>query len=254
MLRAITHKVSSRIADCQLTFLERTPIDYELAARQHETYENKLAELGIQITQLTDNGRYPDASFVEDTAIVLDEVAIICSMGVESRRGETQLIAQEFSKFRELEHISLPATIEGGDVLRVGRRVLVGMSSRTNREGVDALTRIAAQSGYEVIPVSVKGSLHLKSACSALNDETLLMNPEWIDGGNLSRFHLINTPPEEPESANVLRIGSTVCVQEGFPRTAELVHRIADRVEIINMSELRKAEAGLTCCSIIFET
>ncbi|HEY6122695.1 MAG TPA: hypothetical protein VIV66_22265, partial [Pyrinomonadaceae bacterium] len=120
MLRALTHKVSSHIADCQLTFLERAQIDYDLAWRQHEAYETKLIELGVGVTRLSENDQYPDASFVEDTAIVLDEVAVICSMGVASRRGEAALVARELSKYRELAYISLPATIEGGDVLRAG--------------------------------------------------------------------------------------------------------------------------------------
>ena len=254
MLRAITHKVSPRIADCELTFVERAPIDYELASRQHEAYETKLSELGVTVTGLSENEIYPDCSFVEDTAIVLDEIAVICSMGVASRRGETALIARELSNYRELAFISLPAMVEGGDVLRVGRRILVGISSRTNREGIDELTRIVAPHGYEVIALSTKESLHLKSACTAIDDETLFRNPNWIEIDALRGFRLLATPANEPESANVLRLGSTVCVQAGFPGAVELIGKIAQRVETIDMSELRKAEAGLTCCSVVFES
>ncbi len=254
MLRALTHKVSSRISECQLTFRERTPIDYVTAARQHEAYEAKLIEVGATVTALSENDQYPDASFVEDTAVVLDEVAVICSMGAASRRGEPALIARELCKYRELAYVSLPATIEGGDVLRVGTRILIGISSRTNGNGVRAFTRIVEPFGYEVIPIPVKGSLHLKSGCTAIDDETLFVNPQWFDREGLSDFQLISTPPDEPESANVLKVGSTVCVQEGFPQTVDLVQQIAERVEVIDMSELRKAEAGLTCCSILFES
>jgi dimethylargininase len=253
MLRAITHKVSSRISECALSFVERVPINYELAAHQHDEYEAALSRLGVLVTSLTGNDAYPDACFVEDTAIVLDHLAIICSMGVSSRRGEPDLIARELDKYFQLARISLPATIEGGDVLQVGKRLLVGRSKRTNDEGIRALIGIADHAGCEVVPIDTKRSLHLKSACTALDEETLLVNPDWIDTVQLKAFKLLNTPKEEPSSANTLRIGSTVCVQAGFPKTVELVEQVVNHVEVLDMSELRKAEAGLTCSSIIFE-
>jgi dimethylargininase len=253
MLSAITHKVSPRINECELTFVQRSTIDYELAARQHDGYEATLARLGVEITSLSENEAFPDSSFVEDTAIVIDELAIICSLGVPSRRGESSVIAKELSRYRELIYISLPATIEGGDVLRVGKRILVGHSKRTNLLGINELARILKPFDYQVTAVDTRGSLHLKSACSAINDETLFVNPNWIETDWLSDFKILRTPVAEPGSANVLRVGETVCVQAGFPRAVELVEGVADRVETIDMSELRKAEAGLTCCSIIFE-
>ena len=254
MLRALTHKVSPQIVDCELTFVERAPIDYELASHQHDAYVAKLAELGVSVTDLCENEGHPDCSFVEDTAIVLDEIAVICSMGVASRRGETALIAGELSKYRELAYVSLPATIEGGDVLRVGRRILAGISSRTNSEGLNELVRITRRLGYEVTPIRLKRSLHLKSACTEIDDETLFVNSDWVETDSLTGFRLVSTPTDEPDSANLLRIGSTVCVQKGFPKAFNLIERIAERVEVVDMSELRKAEAGLTCCSIVFES
>ena len=254
VLRAITHKVSPRIAECELTFLDRGEIDYELAAQQHNDYESALSRLGVTVTSLTGNEAYPDACFVEDTAIVVDEIAVICSMGVASRRAEPELIAHELGKYRELARVELPATIEGGDVLRVGKQLFVGESSRTNNEAIRALGNLLAPHGYEVTPVQTVASLHLKSACSTIDQETLFVNTDWIDIEPFANFRLLTTPEDEPDAANVLRIGGTICVQSAFPRTVELLSRVAGKVEVVNMSELRKAEAGLTCSSIIFES
>jgi dimethylargininase len=254
MLRALTHKVSPRLAECEVTFVERSPIDLRLAARQHEDYCAALEKLGVVVRELSENESYPDSCFVEDTAIVLDEVAIICSMGVSSRRGETELIERELSEYRDIARISLPATIEGGDVLRIGKKIFVGQSSRTNLEGIEELARLTEPHGYRVVPVRARGSLHLKSACTAIDDETLFVNPDWVELDAFSGFNLLHTPAEEPWSANVLRVGETVCVQAGFPRAAALIEREHGRVELVDISELRKAEAGLTCSSIIFET
>jgi dimethylargininase len=254
MLRALTHKVSARIAQCQLTFVDRAPIDLQLAVRQHDDYRAVLKKLGVVVKDLSENESHPDSCFVEDTAIVLDELAIICSMGVSSRRGETRLIERELSKYREIARISLPATIEGGDVLRIGKKIFVGQTSRTNLEGVEELARISEPYGYRVVKVRTTGSLHLKSACTAIDEETLFVNPEWVEHDAFGDFNLIYTPLEEPWSANILRIGTTVCIQAGFPRAVELIERMVERVEVIDISELRKAEAGLTCSSIIFES
>ena len=237
-----------------MTFVDRSPIDLELANRQHDAYCAALSKLGVTVTELSENGSYPDCCFVEDTAIVVDELAVICSMGVPSRRGETTLIERELSRYRNIARISMPATIEGGDVLRVGKKIFVGQSSRTNPSGIAELTGLLEPLGYIVVSVKTRDSLHFKSACTAIDDQTLFVNPDWIELDVLSDFNLVHTPAEEPWSANVLRVGATVCVQAGFPRAAELIARVVDAVEIVDTSELRKAEAGLTCSSIIFES
>ena len=255
MLRAITHQVSPRINECELTFLDRWPIDLQLADRQHDDYCARLEQLGVSVERLSENESFPDACFVEDTAVVLDELAIMCSFGVSSRRGESELIERELARYRKIARISLPATIEGGDVLRIGKTILAGHSSRTNSHGIDELARLLLPYGYRTVPLKTNGTLHLKSACTALDDETLFVNPDWVDVAQppLRAFKLVHTPVEEPWSANVLRVGNAVCVQAGFPRAAELIQGLAERVEIIDTSELRKAEAGLTCSSIVFD-
>lgn len=254
MLTAITHKVSPLIAECELTFLDRSPIDLQLAMRQHDDYCAMLKKLGVIVEVLSENESYPDSCFIEDTSVVVDELAVICSFGVSSRRGETRLIERELSKYREIVHISLPAMIEGGDVLRIGKKIFVGQSRRTNLRGIEELARILEPHGYKIIPVRTKGSLHLKSACTAINDETLFVNSDWIELDALRGFNLVYTPSDEAWSANVLRVGDTVCVQAGFPRAVELIEGMGERVEVIDMSELGKAEAGLTCSSVIFES
>jgi dimethylargininase len=254
MLRAITHTVSPIIDKCELTFIDRSPIDFQLATQQHNYYCAVLETLGIIVNTLSENESYPDSCFVEDTAIVVDELAVICSMGVPSRRGETKLIERELSKYRSIVRIILPAMVEGGDVLRIGKRIFVGQSGRTNIEGIQELTRILQPYGYKVVPVRTKDSLHLKSACSAIDDETLFVNPDWVELDGLKGVNLVYTPPEEPWSANVIRVGTTVCIQAGFPRAVELIGNVVRKVEIVDTSELRKAEAGLTCSSIIFES
>ena len=253
MLTAITHKISPRISECELTFLERTSIDLDVAESQHEGYCATLEDLGVSVIRLDGNDDYPDSVFVEDTAVVVDEIAVICRPGAPSRRGETGLIERELAKYRETVRIPAPATIDGGDVLRIGKRVFVGLSRRTNAKGIEELDRILSPHGYHVTGIETAASLHLKSACTAINDETLIVNPAWLATECLKGFKFIHTARGEDAAANVLRIGSTVCVQAGFPRAAEMIEALGEKVRIIDTSELGKAEAGLTCSSIVFD-
>jgi dimethylargininase len=252
MLKILTHKVSPQIVHCELTFLDRIPIDFDVATYQHERYCNTLRELGASVVQLTNNIEYADSCFIEDTAIVLNEVAVLCSLGVPSRHNEVNEVRHELEKYRTVVPIMTPATIEGGDVLRIGKTIFVGLSSRTNELGAKELARIVDEFGYTVIPVETRKSLHLKTACTAIDDETILMNPEWIDAKIFQGYKTIETPTEEPWGANVLRIGETVSIQAAFTRTIEIVERIAKRVVTIDTSELGKAEGALTCLSLVF--
>src|SRR5215471_2483562 len=254
MLVAITRDVSSSISNCELTFARRQPIDQPRACRQLEDYRAALQSCGVQVRRLPADSRYPDSCFVEDTAIVVDELAIIASMGAASRRGETSAIEQELSPHREIARITLPGTIDGGDVLRVGRRVLVGHSSRTNEAGIQQLGSILEPCRYKVIPVRTTRGLHLKSACTAIDDHTLLVNRDWIDVNDLDGFDLIPTPGDEASATNVLRIEQTLFVQAGFPKTMQRLEAVHNKIELIDTSELRKAEGALTCLSIIFNT
>jgi dimethylargininase len=253
MLTAITRSVSPSLNNCELGYLPRQTIDVPKAVRQHQAYEACLRDLGVRVISLAAEPGLPDSMFVEDPAVVVDEVAIMTRMGAESRRAESQSLADALSRFRALRWMREPATLEGGDVLRVGSTLLVGLSQRTNAEGVAQLARELAPFGYSVIPVNVSGCLHLKSACCHLGDGTLLANRAWIDVAPLANHRIIDVPPDEPHAANVLAAGGAVLVAAAFPRTAELLESLGYHPRLLDISELMKAEAGLTCSSLLLE-
>ena len=251
---AITHVPSPHIDRCQLSYVGRASIQYDRAVQQHEQYCRMLRQRGIEVHTLDVNREFPDCAFVEDTAIVLDEVALLASMGTESRRGEPAGIESELRRYREVRRIELPATIEGGDVLAVDRTLLVGLSSRTNQAGVDAVESVVGPYGYRVMPVRVHGCLHLKTACTWLDDRTLLVNPEWVDTEVLSEFELLCVPKDEPWAANVTRIGRSLWISAHHIRTASMIREMGFDVEAVDISEFAKAEGGVTCLSIILQT
>ncbi len=253
MLRAITREVSPSIANCELEFLDRQPIDLALAVEQHRQYQECLAELGAQVEILPSSPDMPDGVFVEDPAIVLDEIAVITRMGALSRRGEGESLARALAPYRELRHIVEPGTLEGGDVMRVGKTLYVGYSRRTNVAGIQQLAGILHPLGYFVVPIEVRGCLHLKSACCYIGDDTVLANRAWMDPDGLCGLRLLDVPAEEPRGANALRIGDTVLMPAAFPRACELLERSGFRVRTVDNSELLKAEAGVTCTSLLFE-
>lgn len=254
MTFALTHLPSSRMDACVRTHIEVQPIDGALALRQHEAYRAMLARCGAQVTVLDANRTMPDCVFVEDTAIVLDEIAIITSMGTSSRRAEPAAIEAELGKYRSIVRVSLPATIEGGDVLRVGRRLLVGATSRTNAAGIAALAELTRGHGYQVTPVPVTGCLHLKTACTALPDGSLLVNPAWVDRGALTAlgFDVVTVHAAEPNAANVALVGEHVCTGTGHPGTAEIMEQRGFKVVSVDLSEFAKAEGCTTCMSLLF--
>jgi dimethylargininase len=251
MLRALTRDVSPAIADCELEFLDRQPIDLALAIEQHRQYQEALTELGARVEILPAEVDLPDSVFVEDPAIVLDEIAVITRPGAVSRRSEGETLAQALAKYRELRHIVEPGTLEGGDVMRVSKTLYVGYSRRTNVAGIQQLATMLHPRGYFVVPVEVRGCLHLKSACCYIGDDTVLANRAWMDSDALCSLKILDVP--EPRGANALRIGETVLLPAAFPRTCDLLERSGFRVRRIDNSELLKAEAGVTCTSLIFE-
>jgi dimethylargininase len=251
-LTAIIREVSSSINECELSFHARQPIDVANAKAQHQAYQDCLAELGVHIVSLPAEPDLPDAVFVEDPAVVVDEVAIISNMGAPSRRPEATSLANELSRYRPLKFLAEPATLDGGDVMRIGRSVFVGLSRRTNREGIDQLSNLLGPYGYQAKPVEVSGCLHLKSACSYLGNDTVLVNRSWIDVDPLAGFELLDVPAEEPAAANVLLVNDIVIMPASFPKTCALLQKRGLRVRTINVSELQKAEAGVTCTSLIF--
>ena len=254
MLLAITRAVSPAINQCEIGFIERQEIDLAKANEQHRQYESLLAELGAEVVSLPAEPDYPDSVFVEDPAVVVDEIAIMTRMGAASRRGESEALARALADYRPLRHLREPATLEGGDVMRVGRTLYIGVSHRTNRVGIEQFTDELGPLGYTVVPVAVRGALHLKSACCSLGDGAILANRTWLDLQPLAEFHIVDVAPGEDRAANVLSIGGSVIVPASFPRTAEILDRSGLRVRTLDVSELMKAEAGVTCCSLIFES
>jgi dimethylargininase len=252
VLAALTRRVSPSLASCQLEFLRREPIDAARAAEQHRGYEAALERLGVRVFSLPAEPDLPDCVFVEDPALVLDELAIITRMGAESRRGESESLAAVLARFRSLARITAPATLEGGDVVRLGKTLYVGLSRRTNIEGARQLGALVEPYGYHVVPVPVTGCLHLKSACCAVSADTVLANRELFDSSAF-QCEVIDVPAEEPAAADILQIGATVLIPASFPRTARLLEKRGFDLQPLDVSELQKAEAGVTCMSLVFE-
>jgi dimethylargininase len=256
MMPALTHVPSPHLHQCQLTHVAPAPIDLTRAAAQHEAYCQALREGGAAVRVLDVNRDEPDGVFIEDTAVVLDEVAVLASMGTPARRAEAAGVGAVLREYRRaLRRIEPPATLEGGDVLRVGRRLLVGLSCRTNAAGLAAFAEIVRPFGYTVEAVPLRGCLHLKTACTALDEQTLIVNPAWLDVNDLppgSRH--VAVPDDEPWAANVLPIGGSILLAAGQPGTAELIHRLGFDPRPVNISEFAKAEGGVTCLSILLGT
>jgi dimethylargininase len=252
VLTALTRKVSPNFASCQLEYLEREAIDVARATAQHREYEAALERLGVRVVSLPTEPDLPDCVFVEDPAVVLEEIAIITRMGTESRCGESESLATALAQFRPVVRLSAPATLEGGDVVRIGKTLYVGLSRRTKAAGARQLAEIVEPHGYRVVPVQVTGCLPLKSACCVVRDDPVFANRALVD---LRAFHckMIDVPAEEPGAADVLRIGNTVLIPASFPRTARLLEQSGFTVQPLDVSELQKAEAGVTCMSLVFD-
>jgi len=253
MRMAITRAVSEALARCELTHVVRAPIDLERARAQHAAYEARLAALGCEVVRLPAEPTMPDAVFVEDAAVVLAEVGIVARPGAAPRRAEIYTIAPALEPYRTLVEIQPPATLDGGDVLVVDRMIFVGRSTRTNDAGRAQLTGAVAPFGYDVRPVNVRGCLHLKSAVTDVGAGRLLLNRDWVDAGAFGDFELVDVDPAEPFAANALRVGDTVIHPEPFARTRARLEQRGVRVEPVDLSELAKAEGGVTCCSLIFD-
>ncbi len=248
---ALTREVSPSLGRCELTHLSRQTIDVEAARAQHRQYERSLAELGCEVRRLPGLPDFPDAVFVEDTALVLEEAAVILRPGAESRRGEVASAADALKAYRPLYAIEPPGTLDGGDVLALDKFLYVGLSSRTNRAGIEQLRRICRPLGYTVKPVEIRSCLHLKSAVSRVGAKTLLVNRAWVDMSDFEGFDYMDVDPSEPMAANALLIGERVI----YPQAHEKTRRRLDGREIsvvtVDVSELAKAEGGVTCCSLI---
>lgn len=248
---AITREVSSSLPNCELTHLLRTPIDVELARAQHREYERSLREAGYIVERLASGPEMPDSVFIEDIAVVFDELAIVMRPGAESRRLEIRAVADALARHRQLRAIEAPATADGGDVLVAGKHVFVGMSTRTNSAAASQMAQSLEPHGYNVREVAVHGCLHLKSAVTTLSDDVLLVNPAWIEPSIFAGFTIVEVDPGEPAAANALALDDRIVFPSSFPRTADRLERRGLRVQRIDATEVAKAEGAVTCCSLI---
>jgi dimethylargininase len=253
MLKAITRAVSRSIVHCELTHLERVPIDLENARRQHAAYEAALRSLGVEVISLPEEADLPDSVFVEDTAIVLEECAVLTRPGADSRRPEVESIAQALAPFRSLQRVEAPGTVDGGDVLVVGRRIWVGLTSRSNLPAIEQMQRFLHPHGYSVYAAEVSGCLHLKSAVTQAAEDTLLINPQWVQRSDFPGMKFIEVDPSEPSAANILLVGKTAVFQPAYPKTLMRLEAAGIHPVLVDASELAKAEGALTCCSLLFE-
>jgi len=253
MLTAITRAVSPAFVQCELSFIARQPIDLKIAEAQHQSYETLLEQLGARVISLPAEPNFPDSMFVEDPAIVFDELAVILPLGTPSRSGEADSLAFALAPYRKLAYVSPPGTMEGGDILRLGRKVYAGLSRRTNEEGIRQLRTLLVPYGYDVIAVAVSGCLHLKSAVTYIGRNTLLANRAWFDASVFREYQWIDVAEGEKHGANALAIADHVIYPASFPRTKARIESAGLSVLSVDISELQKAESGLTCSSLLFE-
>ena len=249
---AITREVGTDLSACELSFVDRMPIDVALARRQHAAYCDALRALGCEVLVLPARMGMPDAVFIEDVAVVLDEVAVMTRPGAASRRGEGESVAAVLQGHRALRMIGAPGTLDGGDVLRIGRRLFVGEAARSNAAGIGQLRDAVEAFGYRVQAVPTHGCLHLKSAATLVADDTVLVNPRWVDAGVFDGLRIIEIDPAEQHAANALRIGAGVIHPGCFPRTRQRLQDAGIAVTTVDVSELQKAEGAVTCCSLVF--
>lgn len=249
---AVTRELTAAIGNCELTFLHRSAIDFALAQQQHRDYQSALSSLGCEVVVVPAPPGLADSVFIEDTALVLDDIAVMLRPGVASRQPEVAGVAEVLQQYKPLKAIEPPGTIDGGDLLRVGNRIFAGLSTRSNQSGIQQLRDIVSDFGMTVETVETTKCLHLKSAVSEVAPGTLLINTDWISSSAFKDFELIPADKEETHAANALRIGKNLIYPSSFPRTMDvLVNRGIDVVPV-DLTELQKAEGAVTCCSLIF--
>lgn len=251
MTIAITRQVSSRFNECEITHIDRSPIDVEVARAQHHEYNKILETLGCKVIELSEQKDLPDSVFVEDTAFILPEVAVITRPGADSRKPEIETIIQALTPHKKLVHVTAPASVDGGDVLVLGKNIYVGMSTRSNPESVEQLNNLLSEYGYKVFGLTLTDCLHLKTAVTRVDDKTLLINSNWVDASTFQNFDLIEVDASEPFGANCLPVRGSIVYPYAFPKTQKKLEQKGFSIKNVNLDELAKAEGAVTCCSLI---
>ena len=253
MVIAITREVSPRFNECEITHIDRTTIDLDIALAQHHEYVKVLKTLVCNVIELPAEADLPDSVFVEDTAFILPEAAIITRPGADSRKPETDSIVRALKPLIKLVYVREPATVDGGDVLVLGKKIYVGLSTRSNQEAIDQLNKALGEYGYVVTGVQLHDCLHLKSAITRVDDTTLLINKRWVDTHHFENFDWIEVDPAEPFAANCLPIVESIIFPTAFPKTRAKLEERGYKIVTVDVSELAKAEGALTCCSLIIQ-
>jgi dimethylargininase len=253
MVIAITREISPRFNECEITHIKRTPIDLDVARTQHHEYVNVLKTLGCTVFELPAETDLPDSVFVEDTAFILPEIAVITRPGAASRKPETESILRALSPYIKLIQVREPATVDGGDVLVLGKNIYIGLSSRSNQTAIDQLNELLREYGYTVTGVKMHDCLHLKSAVTRVAEKTLLINKSWVDTHPFENFDWIEVDPVEPFAANCLPIGESIVFPTSFPKTRAKLENKGYKIVTGDVDELAKAEGAVTCCSLIIQ-
>jgi dimethylargininase len=251
MTIAITREVSSRFNECEITHIDRTPIDLEIARQQHHEYITALARLGCEVIQLPEDPALPDSVFVEDAAFILPEVAVITRPGADSRKPETEAIAKALFPYKKLLQISDPATVDGGDILIMGKNIYIGLSTRSNQDAVDQINTLLGEYGYMATGVQMHDCLHLKTAATRVDDSTLLINRKWVDAHHFKDYTWIEIDESEAFAANCLPVNGQIIYPTSFPKTREKLEAAGHKTLPVAVDELAKAEGAVTCCSLI---
>jgi dimethylargininase len=254
MAIAVTRKVSSRFNECEITHIDRTPIDINIARQQHDEYIKTLAQIGCQVIELPEEPDLPDSVFVEDTAFILPEVAVITRPGADSRKPETESIIRALAPHRTLIHVTEPATVDGGDMLVLDKHIYIGLSTRSNMQAVEQLNDALGKFGYKVFGVELTDCLHLKTAVTRVDENTLLINKNWVDANHFTGFDLIEVDASEPFAANCLPVKGKIIYPTTFPHTQRKLEQHGFQIVNVHLDELAKAEGAVTCCSLIVET
>lgn len=249
---AIVRNIPNSFQQCITGFSGKFPIDVTLAQQQHEHYCHTLVDLGLKLVRIEADDYLPDCCFTEDTAIVTDGLGIISFPGTESRHAEIIEMEKALTTYKKIQHIAAPATIEGGDVLKIGKKLFIGHSARTNEEGIKQVAGLVNELGYEVIPVKIHNTLHLKTVCTYLGNNCIIYADGHFDENIFSEYDKIIVPVTESYCANTLAVNGKVLIPKGFPLTRSLIGNKGYSIIELDMSEIEKADGALTCLSVIF--
>jgi dimethylargininase len=251
-LIALVRPPAPSLQEGERSYIGREPIDFTRAQAQYRRYVDALRDAGAEIVEVAAAPDLPDSVFIEDTALVLDPLAVIARSGAESRRPEAPAVAAVLERYRHVEHTPAPATFDAGDILTIDKTVYVGRGARTNPAAIEFLTSLLRTHDHQVVPVSYGGCLHLKSAVNYLGNDAVVLNPDWVARDVFARFAQVDVDPGEPMGASALAVGDQLLLSSSYPATVKRIAARGFKPRVLDLSEFHLAEGGLTCLSIIF--